>query len=77
MIGHDGYVAYLNLQNLQACSIKLLLQLRIILIRIVRFCLLFYEPFISRDYHMLAKLIKLSPIIFALSFAGCSSKTAI
>lgn len=26
---------------------------------------------------MLAKLIKLSPIIFALSFAGCSSKTAI
>ncbi|STZ04988.1 Uncharacterised protein [Moraxella osloensis] len=26
---------------------------------------------------MLAKLIKLSPIIFALSLAGCSSKTAI
>ena len=24
MIGHDGYVAYLNLQNLQACIIKLL-----------------------------------------------------
>lgn len=77
MIGHNGYITYLNLQNLQAGSIKLLLQLRTILIRTVRFCLLFYEPFISRDCHMLAKLIKLSPIIFALSLTGCSSKTAI
>lgn len=39
----DGHITYLNLQNLQACSIKLLLQLRIILVNTVRFCLLFYE----------------------------------